>query len=56
MLSLTFVGNVGINSIGTESVNQTRQVGRTKFLADVSQEGLTCEIPARHSVLLDFTI
>ena len=45
------MGNVGINSIGTESVNQTGQVGRTKFLADVSQEGLTYEILARHNCL-----
>ena len=50
-LSLTFVGNVGINSIGTESVNQTGQVGRTEFLADVSQEGLTCEILVKHNCL-----
>ena len=32
-LSLTFVGNVGINSVGTESVNHIGQAGRTKCLA-----------------------
>ena len=49
--SLTFVGNVGINSVGTESVNQTGQAGRTECLAGVSQEGLTCEILVRHNCL-----
>ena len=50
-LSLTFVGNVGINNVGTESVIQTRQAGRTQCLAGVSQEGLTRGILARHSCL-----
>ena len=50
-LSLTFVGDVGINSVGTESVNQTVQAGKTECLAGVSQEGLTREILARHSCL-----
>ena len=37
------MGNVGINSVGTESVNQTGQAGRIEYLASVLQEGLTCE-------------
>ena len=55
-LSLTFVGNVGINSVGTESVNQTEQVGRTECLTGrpyprdtcktlLSPSGLTLRIP-----------
>ena len=48
---LTFVGNIGINIVGTESVYQTRQAGRTKCLASVSLEGLICEILARHNCL-----
>ena len=31
-LSSTFVGNVGINSVGTESVYQIGQAGRTECL------------------------
>ena len=31
--SSTFMGNVGINSVGTESVKQTGQTGRTECLA-----------------------
>ena len=49
--SSTFVGNVGINSVGTESVNQIGQIGRTEYLAGVSREGLTHEILARHNCL-----
>ena len=45
------MGNVGINNVGTESVIQTRQAGRTQCLAGVSQEGLTRGILARHSCL-----
>ena len=45
----SFVGNVGISSVGTESVNQTGQVGRIECLVGVSWEGLTREIPVRHS-------
>ena len=45
------MGNVGINSVGTESVNQTKQAGRTECLAGVSREGLTREILASHSCL-----
>ena len=50
-LSLPFVGNMGINSVGTESVYQTGQAGRTECLAGVLREGLTHEILARHSCL-----
>ena len=35
------MGNVGINSVGAESVYQTGQAGRTECLAGVSREGLT---------------
>ena len=55
-LSLTFVGNVGINSVGTESLNQTGQAGRIgcltgrPYLRDtcetqLSPSGLTLRIP-----------
>ena len=49
--SSTFVGNVGINSVGIENMYQIGQAGRTEYLVGVSQEGLTCEILARHSCL-----
>ena len=52
-LSLTFVGNVGINSVGTESVNQTRQADRPECLASVSWEGLTRKILAGRPYLRD---
>ena len=45
------MGNVRINSVGIESVNQIGQAGKTECLAGVSQEGLTREILARHSYL-----
>ena len=48
---LTFVGNIGINSVSTESVYQNWQFGKTECLAGVSWEGLTREIHARHSCL-----
>ena len=38
------MGNVGINSVGIESVNQT---GQAECLAGVSREGLTRECLAR---------
>ena len=47
----TFVGNVGIYSVGIESVYQIVRTGKTKCLAGVSREGLTCEILTRHSCL-----
>ena len=49
--SSTFVGNVVIYSVGTESVYQIAQSGKTECLAGVSWEGLTREILARHSCL-----
>ena len=48
---LTFVGNVGIYSVGTESVYQIIRSGRTECFAGVSQEGLTHEILTKHSCL-----
>ena len=45
------MGNVGIYSVGTESVYQIVHNGITKCLVGVSQEGLTREILARHSCL-----
>ena len=38
------MGNVGIYSVGAESMYQIVQSGRTKCLKDVSREGLTREI------------
>ena len=49
--SSTFVGNVGIYSVGTESVYQIVQTSITKCLVGVSREGLTRKILARHSCL-----
>ena len=54
--SSTFVGNVGINSIGTKSVNKTGQANKTECLAgrpyprdthktQLSPSGLTLRIP-----------
>ena len=45
------MGNVGIYSIGTESVYQIVQIDKTECLAGVTREGLTREILARHSCL-----
>lgn len=41
--SLTIVGNVGIYSVGTESVYQIAQSGKIEYFASVLWEGL----PAR---------
>ena len=49
--SSTSVGNVGINSVGTESVYQKWQSGKTEWFAGVSREGLTREILMRTSCL-----
>ena len=49
--SSTSMGNVGINSVGTESVYQIVQSGKTECFASVSREGLTCELLAKHSCL-----
>ena len=45
------MGNVGIYSVGTESVYQIVQSGRIECLAGVSWEGLTREILAKHNCL-----
>ena len=42
--SSTILGNVGINSVGTESVYQKWLSGKTECFASVSREGLTCEL------------
>ena len=49
--SSTFVGNVDIYSVGTESVYQIAQFGKTECFVGVSREGLTCELLAKHSYL-----
>ena len=49
--SSTFVGNVGIYSVGTESVYQIGQSGKTEFFVSVSREGLTHELLAKHSYI-----
>ena len=49
--SSTFVGNVGIYSVGTESVYQIAQFGKTKCFVSVSKEGVTREILTKHSCL-----
>ena len=50
-LSSSFVGNVGIYSVGAKSVYQIVQSSRTECLAGVSREGLIHKILARHSCL-----
>ena len=45
------MGNVGIYSVGAESVYQIVQSGRTECLAGVSRESLTREIQLSLSVL-----
>ena len=37
------MGNVGINSVGTESVNQTRQAGKTECLTGKPYPRDTCK-------------
>ena len=49
--SLTFVGNVGIYSVDTESVYQIVQSGKTECLMGVSREGLIREILTKHNCL-----
>ena len=49
--SSTYVGNMGIYSVGIESVYQIVQTSRTECLAGFSQKGLTHEILARHNCL-----
>ena len=45
------MGKVHIYNVGTESVYQSGQAGRTECLAGVSQESLIREILTRHSCL-----
>ena len=45
------VGNVGIYSVGTESVYQIGQSSKTKCFANVSREGLTRKLLLKHSCL-----
>ena len=47
--SSTFMGNVGIYSVGTESVYQIGQYGKTECFTSVPREGLTCELLVKHS-------
>ena len=47
--SSTIVGNMGIYSVGTESMYQIVQSGKIECFAGVLQEGLTCELLAKHS-------
>ena len=49
--SSTFMDNDGIYSVGTESVYQIGQSGKTECFASVSREGLTLELLAKHSCL-----
>ena len=49
--SSTFVGNVGIYSVGTKSVYQIGQSSKTECFASVSREGLTHELLAKHSYI-----
>ena len=49
--SSTSVRNVSINIVGTKSVYQKWQPGKTKFFASVSREGLTHEILVKHNCL-----
>ena len=45
------MGNVGIYSVGTESVYQIVQSGRTECFTGVSRECHTREILAKHNCL-----
>ena len=45
------MGNVGIYSVGTESVYQIGQFGKIECFTGISREGLTRKILARHSCL-----
>ena len=49
--SSTSMGNVGIYSVGTESVYYLTQFGKTKCFASVSREGLTRELLVKQSYL-----
>ena len=49
--SSTFVGNVGIYSVGTESLYQIGQSSKTECFGSVSQEGFTREVLVKTSCL-----
>ena len=49
--SSTSMGNMGINSVGIESVSQKWQSSKTECFADVSQEGFIRELLAKHNYL-----
>ena len=49
--SLTFVGNVGIYSVGIESVDQIGQSGKTECFASVLRKGLTRKLLMKHNYL-----
>ena len=49
--SSTFVGNVGIYSVGTESLYQIGQSSKTECFGSVSQEGFTRELLTKRSFL-----
>ena len=49
--SSTSVRNVSINIVGTKSVYQKWQPGKTKFFASVYRKNLTRELLAKHSCL-----
>ena len=49
--SSIFVGNVGIYSVGTESVYQKWQSSKTECFVSVSWESLTCELLVKHYIL-----
>ena len=48
---LHLMGNKGIYSVGSESVYQIVQFGRTESFMSVSREVLTRELLAKHSCL-----
>ena len=45
------MGNVGIYGVGTDSVRQIGQFGKTECFASVLREGLTRELLVKHSSL-----
>ena len=47
--SSTFVGNMGIYTVGTKSVNQIVQIGKIECFVSVSREGLTRELLMKYS-------
>ena len=49
--SSTSMGNVGIYSVGTESVYQIARSGKIECFTSVLQESLTRELLAKHNYL-----